>query len=86
MTEKKAIEIPFDLDAIFSLTYNFEELKKVLEFIFERLQKGDDYTRLVDTKLVSKMMLLDTYFFYFSAVTDSSEKTPPARRKSQRLR
>ena len=58
--EKKTVEIPFDLDAIFSLKYNFEELKKVLEFIFERLQKADDYTREVDTKLVSKLLALDT--------------------------
>ena len=29
-----AVEIPFDLNKIFSLTYDFQPLKEVIEYIF----------------------------------------------------
>jgi hypothetical protein len=35
--ESSKIEIPFDLNKIFSLTYEFQPLKEVLEHIFGRL-------------------------------------------------
>jgi hypothetical protein len=56
-----AVEIPFDLNKIFSLTYEFQPLKEVLEHIYGELKKNGDKIHTVDTKLVSKMMLLDKY-------------------------
>ena len=53
------VEIPFDLNKIFSLTYEFQPLKEVLEHIFGQLKKNEDQIHKVDTKLVSKMMILD---------------------------
>lgn len=53
------VEIPFDLNKIFSLTYEFQPLKEVLEYIFGQLKKNEDQIHKVDTKLVSKMMILD---------------------------
>lgn len=38
----KKIVCPFDLDAIFSLQFNTEGLKSVLEFIFEHLGTQDE--------------------------------------------
>lgn len=53
------MEIPFDLNKIFSLSYEFQMLKEILEHIFGELKKNGDNIHKVDTKLVSKMMLLD---------------------------
>jgi hypothetical protein len=55
----KGVEIPFDLNKIFSLTYEFQPLKEVLEHIFGELKKNGDKIHAVDTKLVSKLMMLD---------------------------
>ena len=59
MTEK--VEIPFDLNKIFSLTYEFQPLKEVLEHIFGELKKNGDKIHQVDTKLVSKFMQIEKY-------------------------
>jgi hypothetical protein len=56
---KLTVEIPFDLEKLFSLTYQFQPLKEVIEYIFGQLKKNDDKIHAVDTKLVSKMLLLD---------------------------
>lgn len=53
------LDIPFDLNKIFSLTYEFQPLKEVLEYIFGELKKNGDRIHQVDTKLVSKLMLID---------------------------
>lgn len=53
------VEIPFDLNKIFSLTYEFQPLKEVLEYIFGELKKNGDKIHAVDTKLVSKFMQID---------------------------
>jgi hypothetical protein len=53
------IEIPFDLNKIFSLTYEFQPLKEVLEYIFGELKKNGDKIHQVDTKLITKLMLID---------------------------
>jgi hypothetical protein len=37
-----SLEIPFDLNKIFSLTYEFQPLKEVLEYIFGELKKNGD--------------------------------------------
>eukprot|EP00347_Sterkiella_histriomuscorum_P001908 403370209 len=58
-TQNTAVEIPFDLNQIFSLTYEFQQLKLVLEHLFGELKKNSDATNRVDMKLVSKMMLID---------------------------
>lgn len=58
-TQKTQVEIPFDLNKIFSLTYEFQPLKEVLEYIFGELKKNGDKIHQVDTKLVSKLMMLD---------------------------
>lgn len=58
-TTTKGVEIPFDLNKIFSLTYEFQPLKEVLEHIFGELKKNGDKIHAVDTKLVSKLMMLD---------------------------
>ena len=56
---KVTVEIPFDLNNLFSLQYEFQPLKEVIEYIFGELKKNDDRIHQVDTKLVSKLMLLD---------------------------
>ena len=53
------LEIPFDLNSLFSLQYEFKPLKEVLEYIFGELKKNGDKIHQVDTKLVSKLMLFD---------------------------
>ena len=52
----KGVEIPFDLNKIFSLAYDFQPLKEVLEHIFGELKKNSDKIHGVDTKLVTKFM------------------------------
>ena len=58
-TQPAPLEIPFDLNKIFSLTYEFQPLKEVLEYIFGELKKNGDKIHSVDTKLVSKFMQID---------------------------
>lgn len=55
------VEIPFDLNKIFSLTYEFQPLKEVLEHIFGELKKNGDRIHSVDIKLMTKLMLIDKY-------------------------
>ncbi len=55
-TKTAAFEIPFDLNKIFSLTYEFQPLKEVLEYLFAELKKNGDKIHAVDTKLVTKFM------------------------------
>jgi hypothetical protein len=55
-TTIKGVDIPFDLNKIFSLTYEFQPLKEVLEHIYGELKKNGDKIHAVDTKLVSKFM------------------------------
>lgn len=56
---KPQVEIPFDLNKIFSLNYEFQQLKEVLEYIFGELKKNGDKIHQVDTKLVSKFMVIE---------------------------
>jgi uncharacterized protein YukE len=53
------VEIPFDLNKIFSLSYEFQQLKEVLEYIFKDLKKNETKINQVDTKMASKFMLID---------------------------
>lgn len=53
------LDIPFDLNKIFSLHYEFQQLREVLEYIFGELKKNGDKIHTVDTKLASKFMLID---------------------------
>ena len=53
------MEIPFNLNKLFSLSYEFQPLKECLEYIFGELKKNGDRIHQVDTKLVSKLMLID---------------------------
>lgn len=55
------VEIPFDLNKIFSLTYEFQPLKEVIEHLFGELKKNGDRIHQVDTKLMTKLMLIDKY-------------------------
>jgi hypothetical protein len=55
-TTAKGVEIPFDLNKIFSLSYEFQMLKEVLEYLFGELKKNGDKIHAVDTKLVTKFM------------------------------
>ena len=45
------LEVPFDLDSIFTMQYNVQGLKSVLEFILEHLgelkQQNLDYSNLI---------------------------------------
>ena len=59
------LDIPFDLNKIFSLTYEFQPLKEVLEYIFGELKKNGDRIHSVDTKLVSKLMLIDKQNIFY---------------------
>jgi hypothetical protein len=56
-------EIPFDLNKIFSLHYEFQQLKEVIEFIFDALKKNADTTHGLDIKLMTKLLLIDKYDF-----------------------
>ncbi len=56
---KVAVEIPFDLNKIFSLNYEFQQLKEVLEYIFLQMKKGEDKVHQLDTRLVSKFLQID---------------------------
>jgi len=58
-TIKEVVEIPFDLNKIFSLTYEFQPLKEVIEFLYAEIRKNGDKIHGVDTKLVSKFMQFD---------------------------
>ena len=53
------LEIPFDLNSLFSLQYEFKPLKEVIEYIFGELKKNGDKIHAVDTKLVSKFMQIE---------------------------
>jgi|TARA_B110001450_G_C17626665_1_gene483465 hypothetical protein len=54
---KTKIECPFNLDEIFqSDVERFSNLKDVLKFIFENLEKVNLQINTVDTKMVSKFM------------------------------
>jgi len=54
---KGKIECPFNLDEIFqSDVERFGNLKDVLKFIFENLEKVNVQVNTVDTKMVSKFM------------------------------
>jgi len=57
-TTASGVEIPFDLNKIFSLTYEFQPLKEVLEHIFAQLKKNSDDTHDLDVKLATKLMLI----------------------------
>lgn len=55
--KKDKIECPFDLEEIFkSDVERFSNLKDVLKFIFENLEKVHLQINAVDTKMVSKFM------------------------------
>ena len=43
-SNKQTVEIPFDLNKIFSLTYEFQPLKEVLEYLFAELAKNESRT------------------------------------------
>ena len=58
------IDIPFDLNKIFTLTYGFEPLKEVIEYLFAQLKKGENETHKLDIKLTTRMMTLDQYNFH----------------------
>ena len=53
------LDIPFDLNELFSLKYEFQPLKECIEYIFGQLKKNADQTHSVDTKLVSKFMAFE---------------------------
>lgn len=38
--DKLKVDIPFDLNKIFSLTYEFQQLKEVIEHIFGALKQN----------------------------------------------
>ena len=53
---KIKLEVPFDLNAIFTLSYNFDGLKEVLEYILEHLGKVKGDVKELDTKMMTKLM------------------------------
>jgi len=50
------LEVPFDLNAIFTLSYNFDGLKEVLQFILEHLGQVKGDVKELDTKMMTKLM------------------------------
>ena len=59
MTTTRVI-CPFNLDEIFTADIErFGKLKEVLTFIFEHLEKTNTRITDLDTKLVSKFMVID---------------------------
>ena len=52
---RSGVDIPFDLNKIFSLTYEFQPLKEVLEHIFGQLQKHDATITQIDGKLTDRL-------------------------------
>jgi len=59
MTASK-VDIPFDLNKIFTLSYGFEPLKEVIEHIYGQLSKNASKTNEVDMKLATKLMQIET--------------------------
>lgn len=55
----KAIEIPFDLNSIFSLSYGFEPLKQIIEHIYGVLGQQEAKTNEVEMKMVAKFMQIE---------------------------
>ena len=53
------VDIPFDLNKIFNLTYEFQPLKEVLEHIFGELKKNKDGLNVLDGKCSDRFILLD---------------------------
>ena len=53
------IECPFDLEAIFTLSYNTDGLKGVLEFILEHLGKFDGELKGLDEKMAARLIQVD---------------------------
>ena len=49
-------ECPFDLETVFTLSYNTEGLKGVLSWIIEHLGKMRGDLKELDTKMLSKLM------------------------------
>ena len=52
-------DCPYDINAVIDVKIDFENLKGVLEFILQRLQKQDKNMNALDQKLVSRLMQVD---------------------------
>jgi hypothetical protein len=57
---------PFDLEAIFTVSINLDNLRGIIEFILQRLQGHDSHLKKsdilineMDVKLVTKLMQVD---------------------------
>lgn len=48
------LDIPFDLNKIFNLTYEFQQLKEVLEHIFGELKKHRDGISHLESKTTER--------------------------------
>lgn len=53
------VDIPFDLNKIFSLTYEFQPLKEVLEHIFGQLQKQSSDLSGLEHRCTDRFVFLD---------------------------
>ena len=65
-TVKAKFECPFDLETIFTVQVDYRNLKGIIEFILERLHKGDladqkqdKDIKDLDVKMMSKLMQVD---------------------------
>mgnify|MGYP006988338494 CR=1 FL=1 len=54
--EEEEIEIPFDLNKLFSMSYGFEPLKEVLTDIYKRLHGNSKDVNALDMKLTAKFL------------------------------
>lgn len=55
-----SVDIPFDLNKIFKITYEFEPLVEVLEHLFGEIKKNKDGIQGLDNKVSEKFAMLET--------------------------
>ena len=53
-TTTSYLDIPFDLNKIFSLTYEFQPLKEVLEHIYGQLKQNKDGVASLDERCIDR--------------------------------
>jgi hypothetical protein len=55
------MEIPFNLEKLFTLSYGFDELQAIMKFIFAKLGKMDQYMRKMEISANVKYREVEKY-------------------------
>jgi hypothetical protein len=54
------VDLPFNIDEIFQADVDrFGQLKDVIKYILDRLEQSSTYITAVDTKMTTKLMLIE---------------------------